>query len=46
MVLVAETLVEEWLNRKGYSTILRRIKTGQTDLLAASFRNPTHFTSR
>ena len=39
MALVAETLVEEWLNRKGYFTI-RGIKTGQSeiDLLAASFR--------
>ena len=41
MALVAETLVEEWLNRKGYFTI-RGIKTGhgETDLLAASFREP------
>lgn len=41
MALVAETLVEEWLNRKGYFTI-RSIKTGysETDLLAASFREP------
>lgn len=41
MALVAETLVEEWLNRQGYFTI-RGIKTGQseTDLLAASFREP------
>ena len=38
MALVAETLVEEWLNRKGYFTI-RGIKTGSSeiDLLAASF---------
>jgi hypothetical protein len=41
MALVAETLVEELLNRQGYFTI-RGIKTGQgeTDLLAASFREP------
>ena len=41
MALVAETLVEEWLNRKGYFTI-RGIKTGQgeIDLLAVSFREP------
>ena len=41
MALVAETLVEEWLNRKGYFTI-RGIKTGHSeiDLLAASFREP------
>src|SRR5215203_4737401 len=41
MALVAETLVEEWLHRKGYFTI-RGIKTGsgETDLLAASFREP------
>ena len=41
MALVAETLVEEWLNRKGYFTI-RGIKTGsgEIDLLAASFREP------
>jgi len=41
MALVAETLVEEWLNRKGYFTI-RGAKTGQgeIDLLAVSFREP------
>jgi hypothetical protein len=41
MALVAETLVEEWLNRKGYFTI-RGIRTGsgEMDLLAASFREP------
>lgn len=41
MALVAETLVEEWLNRKGYFTI-RGAKTGQgeIDLLAVSFRQP------
>jgi Holliday junction resolvase-like predicted endonuclease len=41
MALVAETLVEEWLNRKGYFTI-RGIRTGsgEIDLLAASFREP------
>ncbi len=41
MALVAETLVEEWLNRKGYFTI-RGIKTGsgEIDLLAASFWEP------
>jgi len=41
MALVAETLVEEWLNRKGYFTI-RGAKTGQgeIDLLAISFREP------
>ena len=41
MALVAETLVEEWLNRKGYFTI-RGAKTGQgkIDLLAASFHEP------
>ncbi len=41
MALVAETLVEEWLNRKGYFTI-RGMKTGrgEMDLLAVSFREP------
>ena len=41
MALVVETLVEEWLNRKGYFTI-RGAKTGQgeIDLLAVSFREP------
>ena len=41
MALVAEALVEEWLNRKGYFTI-RGAKTGQgeIDLLAVSFREP------
>jgi Holliday junction resolvase-like predicted endonuclease len=41
MALVAETLVEEWLNRMGYFTI-RGAKTGQgkIDLLAASFHEP------
>ncbi len=41
MALVAETLVEEWLNRKGYFTI-RGIKAGysEIDLLAASFLEP------
>jgi Holliday junction resolvase-like predicted endonuclease len=41
MALVAETLVEEWINRKGYFTI-RGIKTGsgEIDLLAASFQEP------
>ena len=38
MALVAETLVEEWLNRQGYFTI-RGIKAGrgEIDLLAISF---------
>ena len=41
MALVAETLVEEWLNRKGYFTICGiRTGHGEIDLLAASFREP------
>lgn len=40
MARVAETLVEEWLNRRGYFTI-RSLKEGNTeyDLLAVSLRD-------
>src|SRR5215217_3237473 len=41
MALVAEALVEEWLNRKGYFTIRgAKIGQGEIDLLAVSFRGP------
>jgi len=41
MALVAEALVEEWLNRKGYFTIRgAKIGQGEIDLLAVSFRKP------
>jgi|SRR5215211_5406031 len=41
MALVAETLVEEWLNRKGYFTIRGAKKGGaEMDLLAVSFQEP------
>ena len=41
MALVAEALVEEWLNRKGYFTIRgAKIGQGEIDLLAVTFRKP------
>ncbi len=41
MSLVTETLVEEWLNRKGYFTIRGAKKGGaEMDLLAVSFHEP------
>jgi hypothetical protein len=42
MALVAETLVEEWLNREGYFTIRGAKAAGgaEMDLLAVSFSKP------
>ena len=47
MALLAEELVEEWLNRKGYFTI-RGVKVGvdEIDILAVKFQDPKNIDCR